>query len=175
MIYQRIKNICRIIRPIRLNQETAGLFTKERITFQKPFRIAIRFLIGLVIWTTYVHKHCNCRPDHDQYLCTVRWYFVPTALIDPCMVSARISKLHTHKSRSERALRSHVLRIRLSSQITIQNTPFLCFKSLIWKSLHSQRVKWGFQIRIGSESRSEMAFGMWFAPLWTGPVTRDWG
>ena len=28
---------------------TLGLFTKEHITFQKPFRIAIRFVIGLVI------------------------------------------------------------------------------------------------------------------------------
>ena len=34
-------------------------------------------------------------------------------LIDPCMASARISKMHTHESHSERALRSHDLRIRL--------------------------------------------------------------
>ena len=38
-----------------------GLFTKERITFRKAFRIAIRFVIGFVIRTTCVHKHCNRR------------------------------------------------------------------------------------------------------------------
>ena len=33
-----------------------GLFTKERITFRKN---AIRFVIGIVIWTTRVHMHCK--------------------------------------------------------------------------------------------------------------------
>ena len=28
---------------------------------KKPFRIAIRFVIGIVIWTMFVHKHCKCR------------------------------------------------------------------------------------------------------------------
>ena len=50
------------------------------------------------------------------------------------------------------------------------------FKSPIWKSfVLSQRVKSciaGFQIRKGSESRSETAIGMWFIPLWTGPLSK---
>ena len=40
-------------------QLTLGLFTKEGITFPKPFRITILFLIGFVLWTMCVHKHCN--------------------------------------------------------------------------------------------------------------------
>ena len=49
--------------------------------------------------------------------------------------------------------------------------PILYFKSLIWKSFaFTKGKKSGFQIRKGSESRSEMAFGMWFPPLWTGPM-----
>ena len=42
-------------------------------------------------------------------ICALRDNFVPTAqsvLIDPCMASMRISKMHTYESRSERALRS---------------------------------------------------------------------
>ena len=42
-------------------------------------------------------------------------------------------------------------------------------KALFERALRSQRVKSGFQIRKGSESRSEAAFGTWFVPLWTGP------
>ena len=146
---------------------TYGLFTKERITFRKLFRIAIHFLIGFVNWTTHVHKHCKCHPNHEQELRTARWYFVPTAqsaLIDPCMASARISNMRMHESRSERALRSHVLRIRLSTQITIQNALFSRFKSLIWKSCAFTKGK----IRKESESCSETAFGTWFVPWWTG-------
>ena len=85
---------------------------------------------------------------------------------DPCMASARISKMHTHESRSERALRSQVVNMRLSRRITIPNSIFcVCFKSLIWKSFAFTKGKSGFQIRKGSESRSEMAFGTWFAPF----------
>ena len=83
-----------------------------------------------------------------------------------------ISKMHTHESRSERALCSQVLRIKLSRRITIQIAPFLRFKSLIWKNLAFTKGKI-FQIRKESESRSETAFGTWFAPLWTGPLTES--
>ena len=144
---------------------TLGLFTKERITFRKPFRIVIRFLIGFVIWTACVHKHCNCRPDHKQDLRTTRYYFVPTVQIDPCMASVRISKMHTHKPRSERALCSQVFRIRLSRRITIQNTLFSVSKAWFEIDLRWPRVKSSFQIRKGSESWSKTAFGTWFIPL----------
>ena len=51
----------------------------------------------------------------------------PRALIDPCAYAwlQRIFKMHTHESRSKRALRSHCPRIRLSRRITIQNSLFL--------------------------------------------------
>ena len=49
-----------------------GLLKKEPITFRKPFRIAIRFLIGFVICTTCGHMHCKRRPNHEQDLCTAR-------------------------------------------------------------------------------------------------------
>ena len=71
-------------------QVTMGLFTftKEKITFQKPCWIVIRFLIGFVIWTMCVHKHCNqilwpniinfdavdfseCRPEEVMFLLTL--------------------------------------------------------------------------------------------------------
>ena len=39
------------------------------------------------------------------------------------------------------------------------------------RALRSQRVKSGFQVSKGSESRSETAFGAWFAHLWTGPTS----
>ena len=75
-----------------------------------------------------------------------------------------------------RALHSHVLRIRLSTWITIQNAPFFAFqrpvsKAWIESALRSQRIKSRFQITKGSKSRSwsETAFGTRFVPLWTGP------
>ena len=52
-------------------------------------------------------------------------------------------------------------------------TPFCVSKTWFERALHSQRVKSGFQIRKGSESRSETAFRSWFNPLWTGPETDD--
>ena len=79
------------------------------------------------------------------------------------------------ESRSERALHSEVLRIRLSRRITFQNVLFSCLKkNRFERALHSLlRVKSGFQIRKGSESRSETAFGMRFTPLWTGPISNN--
>ena len=70
-----------------------------------------------------------------------------------------------HESHSERALRSQVLRIRLSGWITIQNALFCVFQKPDLKELCVHK---------GSESRSEMAFGTWFAPLWTGPICNLW-
>ena len=51
----------------------------------------------------------------------------------------------------------------------VDHDPKLFRVSKAW-ALHSQRVKSGFQIRKGSESRSETAFRTWFVPLWTGPL-----
>ena len=66
-------------------------------------------------------------------------------LIDPCMASARISKMHTHKLRSERALRSHVLESGFPRE-SRSKTPFFLhfktrFKSLIWNSFAFTRAK----------------------------------
>ena len=47
---------------------------------------------------------------------------------------------------------------------------FRVSKAWFERALHSLRVKSGFLIRKGSESRSETAFGTWFVPLWTGPM-----
>ena len=86
--------------------------------------------------------------------------------------SARIFKMCMHESRSEGALRSQVLGIRLSRRIMIQNAPLShVSKARFERALRSQRVKLGFQIRKGSESQeSKTAFGMRFSPLWTEPV-----
>ena len=138
-------------------------------------KAAIRFLIGFVIWTMCVHKHCKRRPIMNR-ICALQdnILFLLCRSINQCMASARISKMPMHKTRSERALRSQVLRIRLSRHITIQNALFFTFQKLdlkAWfgRALSSQREKSGFQIRKGSASWSKMAFGLWFAPLWTGP------
>ena len=87
----------------------------------------------------YMCSHALQMPSQSRtgsaHECTMRSYFVPTAQIDPCMASARISKMHTHKSCSDRALRSHVLRIRLSRWFTIQNANFFAFQKLDLKQL----------------------------------------
>ena len=54
---------------------------------------------------------------------------------DPCMALACTSKIHTHKSRSKRALHSHVLRIRFSRQITIEIALFFAFQKPDLKEL----------------------------------------
>ena len=114
-------------------------------------------------------------------ICALRGnILVPTAqsaLIDPCIASARTSKMHTHESRSERALRSHVLEsgfLRGSRS----KTPFFshfktCFKSLIWKSFAFTKGKIMLSNQERAESRSEMSFGTWFVLLWTGPQSGD--
>ena len=111
---------------------TEAVFTWARITFRKTFRIAIQNVIGIVIWITCVHMHCKRLPNHDQDLRTARSYFVPTtqsALIDTCMASARISKLHTFR----KSFAFTCPRIRLSRRITIQNAPFFVFQNAFQK------------------------------------------
>ena len=63
--------------------------------------------------------------------------------------STHFQNAHTHKSRFERALRSQVLRIRLSRWITIQNAIFSHFKSLIWKNFAFTKGK----IRLSNQER----------------------
>ena len=151
------------------------LFSKEVNHIPKAIRIAICYLIWFVIWATCVHEHATAVPITNR-ICALRDMFVPTALIDPCMASACISKVYTHESRSDRACISQVLRIRLSRWNTIQNALFFCIlKAWFERALCSQRVKAGFQIRKGSESWSETAFGTRFVPLWTGPMIFFYG
>jgi len=101
-----------------------------------------------------VHSHALQMPSqsrsgsaHSQGIfCS---YTAQSALIDPCMASARISKMHTHKSFSERALCSHVLESRFLCESRSKMPFILRFKSLIWNSLHSQGLKSCFRIRKG--------------------------
>ena len=93
----------------------------ERIMIRKPFRIMIHFLIGFVIWTTCVHKHSQLPSPITNRICALH-----------CEV---INILHIQKHRSERALHSQVIRIRLSIGRSRSKTPlFSHFKSLIWKN-----------------------------------------
>ena len=59
----------------------------------------------------YVHSHALQTPSQSQTgsaHCEVIFCSYCAVRADSCMASARISKMHTHESRSERALRSHV-------------------------------------------------------------------
>ena len=138
-----------------------GLFTKEWITFWKPFQIAVRFLI----WTICVHKHCNRRPNHNHDLHTAREDFVPTAQIDPC-----ISKVCTQESRSERALRSHVLRIRLVRQITTPKCPFCALQKPDLKELCVHKGK----IRLSNQERVRITIWYGFQNVITLFVNRPY-
>ena len=70
-----------------------------------------------------------------------------------CMASVRIFKMHTHKSRSERALHSHVLESDFLGR-SRSKTPFFCISKDVSKAwfetaLCSHGLKSGFQIRKG--------------------------
>ena len=77
------------------------------------------------------------------------------ALIDPCMASARISKMHMHESRSDRALRSHVLELGFLRGSRSKMPLFSHFKSAFQKPdlkelcVHKGKKKSGFKIRKG--------------------------
>ena len=83
-----------------------------------------------------------------------------------CMASARISKVHTHESRSERALRSHVLESGFLGGSRSKRPLFsrfkMCFKSLIWNSFAFTWAKIRLSNQERAESRSETSFGTWF-------------
>ena len=94
----------------------------------------------------------------------------PRALMRLCMASARIFKMHTHESRSERALRSHVLESGFLGGSRSKTPLFSRFKSLIWNSFAFTWAKIRLSNQERAESRSETSFGMWFWPMWTQPL-----
>ena len=76
------------------------------------------------------------------------WYFAPTVQslhadwpMRVCMASACSFKMHTHESRSERALHSHVLESGFLGRSRSQTPFFLHFKSLIWNCFAFTRAK----------------------------------
>ena len=82
------------------------------------------------------NRICTLRGNILFLLRSPRWF----------LASARISKMRTHKSHSERALCSYVLGIRLSMRIMIQKRLFFCISKRVSKAwferaLRSQRVK----------------------------------
>ena len=120
-----------------------------------------------------IYMHCKRLPNHDQDLRTARFYFAPTAQsvradwpMRLCMALARILKMHTHESRSKRALRSHVLESGFLGG-SRSKMPFFsrfktCFKSLIWNSFACTWANIRLSDQERAESRSETSFGTWF-------------
>ena len=137
---------------------TMAVFTWARITFWKTFRIAIQNVIGIVIWTI-------CFPIMIR-ICALR---VQSACADwpmrLCMASARIFKMHTHESRSERALHSHVLESGFLGGSRSKTPLFSRFKSLIWNSFAFTWAKIRLSIQERAESRSDTSFGTWTQPM----------
>ena len=115
----------------------------------------------------YVRSHALQMPSHSRSgsaHCEVI-YFVPTvhsALIDPCMASARDSNMHTNESHSERALHSHVLETGFLCGSRSKTAFFSRFKSLIWKNFAFTKGKLRLSNQERAESRSETSFGTWF-------------
>ena len=100
----------------------------------------------------------NAFPITIRILRTARYYFAPTAQsaradwpmrLCICMASARIFKMHTHESRSERALRSHVLESGFLGGSRSKTPFFRVSKAWFETALRSQGLKSGFQIRKG--------------------------
>ena len=69
------------------------------------------------------NRICTLRGNILFLLRSPRWF----------LASARISKMRTHKSHSERALCSNVLGIRLSMRIMIQNASLFAFQNAFQK------------------------------------------
>ena len=117
-------------------RKTLGLFTKERITFRKPFRIAIRFLIGFVIWTIHVRSQALQPPvSITNRICALRGNIL--------FLLRRLAHAWLQRAFPKCARTNHVpkeLCIHKSSESGFlggsrsKTPPFLCFKSLIWKS-----------------------------------------
>ena len=156
------------------SQTSLGVFTWTRITFRKTFQNAIQNVIGIVIWTTFVHMGYKRLSNHDQDLRTASDVLLllrsPHALIDPCAYAwlQRAFLKCTRTNHVPKQLCVHIwTRIRLSRRITIQNALFsrfkTRFKSLIWN--YSFLFTWA-KIRLSNqekaESRFETSFGTWF-------------
>ena len=89
------------------------------------------------------------------------------------VASARISQMHMHESRSERALCAHVLESGFL-HVSRSKKPFFShfktrFNSLIWNSFAFTRAKIRLSSQKRAESHSKMPFGTWFVRMWTGP------
>ena len=133
-----------------------GLFTKERITFWKPFRIAIRFLIGFVIWTTCVHMRWKRRLDHRRDLHTT---FLLRRLTHAWLQRA----FPSFQARTNHVPRELCVHTSLESgflasrRITIQNALFSRlkphFKNPIWKSFAFTKGK-----RLSNQERVRITF-----------------
>ena len=85
------------------------------------------------------------------------------------MASARISKVHTHESRSERALRSHVLESCFLRE-SRSKTPFFRVSKCVSKAWFETKAKIRLSNQERAKSRSETSFGTWFVLMWTGPI-----
>ena len=129
---------------------TMAVFIWARITFRKTFRIAIQNVIGIVIWTTCIHMHCKCLPNHDQDLCTASDIPTVQSARYPCayMASARIFRVHMYaRITFQKSFAFTCRRIRLSRWIT--KYPKHVSKARFETALHSHGLKSGFQIRKG--------------------------
>ena len=127
-----------------------AVFTKEWITFRRMFRIAISFVIGIVIWTTCVHMHRKCRPNHEQDLRTARYYCAVRADWPMHGLSVHFQNAHARIT-FRKSFAFTCPRIRLSMWITIQNALLSRFKSLIWKSFAFTKGKIG----LSNQERAE--------------------
>ena len=133
-----------------------AVFTWERITFRKTFRIAIQNVIGIVIWTMCVHMHCKRLPNHDQDLRTasdILFLWRNSRWLTHALLQHGFS-VHFQNAHARITFRKSFAfscpRIRLSTRITIQNAPFFCVSKRVseaWfkTALRSQRL---YKIRL---------------------------
>ena len=123
----------------------------------------------------YVRSQVLQTPSHRDRICALRdnILFLLRRLTHAYGFSAHFQNAHA-RTMFQKSFAFTKGKISLSRRITIQNALLFAFqkpdlKSWFERALRSQRVNSGFQIRKGSESHSEMAFGTWLIPLWTGP------
>ena len=139
-----------------------GLFTKERIMFRKSFRIA-DLLADWVCDLNYVRSQASQTTSQSRTgsaHCEVIFCSYCAVRADWPMHGFSVNFQNAHAWITFRksfafmcSSQSGFLRGSRSKK-----TLFRVSKAWFERALHSQRVKSGFQIRKGSESRSEMAF-----------------
>ena len=150
-----------------------GLFTKERITFRKlvsdrdPLPDWVRdlnYMRSQALQTSFRSRtgSAHCEVIFCSY-CAVRADWPMHGF------SAHFQNAHARIT----FRKSFAFTCPQNQAFYMDHDPkrpfFHVSKAWFERALRSQRVKSGFQIRKGSESCSEMAFGTWFVPLWTGP------